>query len=618
MALKYFLEYYDLVGVFHKAEIDDPEYVGEPIKVNGYVELAAGSVNSPIESIRGTGLKLFLDASVNLTFQDLYSENERTFKVTYTRENIVEFVGFLNPEGLFENYVSDKWIITLICADGLSFLKNLSYINNETKESFSGKQREIDIIANCLKRTNLDLNIYTSIGISYTGQPSNTNVLTQTYLNSERFLKEDNQDTIMNCEEVLRSVIEKYNAVVIFYQGGWHIFRPIELFNFTARTFYGYDSNAEPLNPVTKEVDFTFNLGSQIDGFYPHWAETDQQKRIKNSIGAYRINLKYGLVRNILANPTLLNQGTGFQSPSDFEVFDWNVLNSLYIGFNSDNPGVGVAVTNAPSVVLVLESDPITVTQNELFQFSFTQKSLNETPGIPPFLENNRIGYRVKLTDGVTDYYLLDDGSWTTSVEAIDIGTVFIGFTTFTVQADTLPVSGEITVQLQDARDVGFVYVTLIDIRSVTEIVGENHSFEKTVNPSSKILPTKEIFNGDIPSDSYLGTIYQFDETTPTETWVRDGFTNPNPILRVMGEDTMSMFQNPSIEFKGGLYGFIPYMSRVLINNNEGVYIPIEYRYNTKTNTMQLKLREIFGVFSGISYEFNFDYGNVVDPTIQG
>lgn len=618
MALKYYLEFEDNLGVLHRAEIDEPNYAGEQIQVTGYVILQAGSVNSPIESIRGTGLKLILDASIDLTFQDLYSETDRYFKVTYIRDGITEFIGFLNPEGLFENYVSSQWTITLICADGLSFLKNLSYVDNETGASYTGKQSELEIISNCLRRTGLRRDIYTSIGISYTGQTPNTNVLSQTYLNAERFLKDDNQNTIMNCEEVLRSVIEKYNAVVTFFKGSWYIFRPIELFNFTARTFYGYDFTGAALNPTTVTIDLTFNIGSQIDGFYPHWSNGNQLKRNKNSIGAYRINYKYGLVSNILLNPTLLNQGEGFQSPSDFEVFDWTVLNSLYIGFNSENPGVGVAVTNTAGTVLVLESDALPVIQNELLQISFTQKSLNPTVGIPISLPNNRIGYRVRLSDGVTTYYLRGDGSWTTSIDSIDVDTIFAGFQTFIINMQATPIAGNIVVQLQDALNAGFVYITNIDIRTKENIVGENHSFEKTTNPSSKILNTKEIFVGDIPSQSFLGTIYQADETTPTETWLRDGFTTPNPILRVMGEDTMSMFQSPSIEFSGDIYGFIPYMSRVLINNNDGVYIPIEYAYNIKKNVIRLKLRQIFGFFSGISYEFSFDYGNVVNPTIRG
>jgi hypothetical protein len=181
-----------------------------------------------------------------------------------------------------------------------------------------------------------------------------------------------------------------------------------------------------------------------------------------------------------------------------------------------------------------------------------------------------------------------------------------------------LPIDGDLTVIIQDARDAGFVYITLIDIRSITNIQGENHTFEKAINPSTKIQPTKQVFTGDIASDAYLGTLYQSDSETPTLTWYRKGIEEEKPILRIMGEDTMGMFQNPSIEFQGDIFNFISYLSRITIDNQDGVYIPIEYNYNISTNTTKLKLRQIYGNLTEINYSFGYDYGNVVDPTIQG
>jgi hypothetical protein len=616
MALKYYLEYIDYESILHRAEIYDPDYNGLPIQVTGIVQIASGNVDSPIETIRGTGLKLFLDASIDLTFYDLYSSNDRFFKVTYTRDSLTQFVGFLNPEGLFENYVSDRWQLTLICADGLSFLKNLSYVDNDTNDAFKGKQSELDIITNCLKRTGLELNINTSIGISYTGQTYNTDVFSQTFLNAERFLKEDNQDTIMNCDEVLRSVLEKYNSIVIFRDGEWFILRPIELFNFTARDFYSYDYNGNFIE--NKTVDFTVTLGSQINGFYPHWANNNQQRKIKNAIGAYRINYKYGLVTNVLENPTLISDNGN--------LLNYTVLDPSLITYPTSEQGVNIF--GSSGTVIVAESDSFAVQSGDTIDCQFVQKSGNKAGNEPDFVFNNAIGYRVKLTDGVDTYYLRQsDGEWiisTSAINSIDIQTIFGGFTSVTVQSLEVPIQGDISVEIQDSKELGglFVYVSKIDIRatslSTSGIKGEVHTFEKTNNPSSKILPNKTIYNGDIESDLYEGTIYKSDQTTPTSTWTRDGFSEMNPILRIMGEDTMSMFQSTSIEFSGDIYGFIPYMSRIIIDQNDGIYIPIEYTYNISTNVTKLKLRQIYGFFSGISYEFEFDYGNVVEPTIRG
>ena len=615
MALKYYLEYTDLEKIEHRVEIDDPDYMGSQIQVNGYVSLQSGSVNSPIESFRGQGLKLYLEASIDLTFNDLYSENDRVFKVTYIRDSITQFVGFLNPEGLFEDYVSDKWMLTLICGDGLSFLKTLSYVDNITNELFRGKQSELEIITNCLKRTDLGLNINTSIGISYGGQTANTDVLSQTYLNSERFLKEDNQQTVMQCEEVLRSILEKYNAVIQFRNGEWFIYRPIELFNFSSRTFYKYNSNGTTLSPVTVDINLTTNLGSQIDEYYPHWVNSNQKKNTKNSIGAYRVNYKYGLVSNVLDNPTLLSD--------DGDLFNYTINEPTLVEFPVSERGI--RVKGSSGNVSVAVSDPVNISDQDSIQVTFVQKSGDPTANVPHYVKNNAISYRVALTDGSTTYYLQSDGSWTTTVINLTIDTVFIGYKTLVLKSGLVPITGTLTVDIRDSREEGSdssVEITLIDVRPTTTeeggVKGEVHTVQRIANPSSKILPNKEIFNGDVPTDLYEGTIYKADQTTPTTVWNRTGVVEESAILRIMAEDTLSMFQSPSIEFSGDIYGFIPCMSRILINNQPGIYIPIEYEYKTNINITSLKLRQIFGFLgSDIDYELTFDYGNVVEPTIR-
>ena len=66
---------------------------------------------------------------------------------------------------------------------------------------------------------------------------------------------------------------------------------------------------------------------------------------------------------------------------------------------------------------------------------------------------------------------------------------------------------------------------------------GEFHTFLRTTSTSSAIEKPKEVFNGDNPSEVFIGTIYKADESTPTSTWFRKGVVEDKPILEVMGED---------------------------------------------------------------------------------
>lgn len=628
MALKYWFEFPDVKAIVHKVEIYNDDFVGDSTQIYGSCSLTKAGTKDTLESIRGGGLQIDLEATTLLSFNDLYSENEREYSVKYTRNGTdLLFYGWVSPEGLIESFVNDEWIISLDCTDGLGFLTNLSYVENATGLQFVGKQSGLEIITNCLKRTNLQQNIYSSIDIYYVGMTTTENVLANTYFNANRFVKDDNAETYMNCDEVLRSVIEIFGACITQYKGDWYIYKPNELFNNSELTFFAYDYAGVALSTPTVTIDFAQGLGSQINNFYPHHVNKNQQLTIDSSIGAYRINYKYGKIQNILDNPTLLNQGSGFQDPSNFDVYDWNVLSPLYIGFNSNNPGVGVAVSNSSSTVIVLESDPfyVTTTADDTFIFSFTQKSLTPTLGVPIYLENNRIGYRVKLTNGFQTVYLQSDGTWVGSVASIDVGTRYIGFTNLTINANSIPFSGQITVQIQDALNSGFVYVSSIIINLNTNKKGENHTFQIIDKPSSKIKDVKTVFNGDDVSDFYIGTIYKADESTPTSQWKRLGYGRQVPILRIMGEERMKMYAKPLRVFSGDVYGYIDYLSVIAIDGiSNTLFMPIEYEYNAKTNITKLKLKQILNnllpdsTYLGIDYELTYDYGNVVEPTIVG
>ena len=628
MALKYWFEFTDVKAIVHKVEIYNDDFTGSSTQIYGSCALTKASTKDTLESIRGGGLQIDLEATTLLSFNDLYSENEREYSVKYTRNGTdLLFYGWVSPEGLIQSFVDDTWIISLDCTDGLGFLTNLSYVENATGLQFVGKQSGLEIITNCLKRTNLQQNIYSSIGIYYTGMTTTENVLANTHFNSSRFVKDDNAETYMNCDEVLRSVIEIFGACITQYKGDWYIYKPNELFDNSNLTFFAYDYTGVALATPTVTIDFAQGLGSQINNFYPHHVNKNQQLTIDSSIGAYRINYKYGKIVNILDNSTLLNQGTGFQDPSNFDVYDWNVLAPLYIGFDSNNPGVGVAVSNSSSTVIVLESDPLSATTSvdDTFSFSFTQKSLSQTTGVPIYLENNRISYRVKLTNGLETLYLQSDGTWLSSVASIDAGTRYIGFTNLTINANSIPFSGQITVQIQDALNSGFVYVSSIIINLNTNKKGENHTFQIIDKPSSKIKDVKTVFNGDDVSDFYIGTIYKSDEVTPTDQWKRLGYGRQVPIIRIMGEERMKMYGKPLRVFSGDVYGYIDYLSVIAIDGiSNTLFMPIEYEYNAKTNITKLKLKQILNnllpdsTYSGIDYELTYDYGNVVEPTIVG
>jgi hypothetical protein len=89
--------------------------------------------------------------------------------------------------------------------------------------------------------------------------------------------------------------------------------------------------------------------------------------------------------------------------------------------------------------------------------------------------------------------------------------------------------------------------------------------------------------------------------------------------LKIATQEELRISQRPTKIFEGSTYGQLPYLSVIEINGLDGVFMPIEYSYDTMVNTSKMKLLELFcPELSDLEYKFTYDFGNTVKPTIQG
>lgn len=629
MAVKYYFEFtsntvkpdntFDIIN--HKVEIINDNYTDEPILIYGSCSLTKASTKDTLEPIRGGGLKIDLEVTVNLNFTDLYSEEERTFYVRYYQNNVLHSLYWLDPEGLYQSYVQDKWVISLDCTDGLGFLNNLSYVDNVTKNRFTGKQSQLEVIVNCLKRTGFAQNIYTSCSIFHDGMSLTDNVFAETYVNTFRYVKDDNTTT-MQCNEVLRSVLELYNAVITQRDGGWYIYKPNELFDDSELSFFVYDSDGIALNPTKINVDFNVNIGSQIDNYYPFHVNSNQQITIDNSIGAYRINYKYGLTNSFYDNLELENVNG--------VIDEWTIVDATKLTFSTDNMGFILESRNfASSDVLILESESVSLLEGN--QIIHLGNLINiGADGVTK--TSSQFRGRVTLVGTSQTYYLKSNGVWSTdSSNYLTFQLTFNQVFSYEIQSNPLPIDGNVKMQLYQPRESSggstpTVYhqvneFTIVTIDELGDLKGEIHTFQRIANPSSKIANNTEVLNGDSESSLYSGTIYQGDKITPTTEWNRLNIRKV-ALIRLMGEDKMKMYGKPLQVFRGSLMGYVDYLSVININNITGKFTPIEWSYDCKNNITTIKNKEILnndlgGVnFNDVDYKITLDYGENENPTI--
>jgi hypothetical protein len=614
------LIYYLIYGNY-RLNIYKENYNGGSSEIFGTITINKSTVDSILEPIRGTGLNISLEANQSLTFDEFLLSDEFTYKTELLKNDYIIYEGYIKPDGVQQSFVADFWYINIESTDGLGALKDLSFVKPNGLQ-YTGKLSFYEIIEACLKRTRLTLDINTSIALEYNGY-TGTNILKDVYLNSSRFIKESNDVIIMDCNEVLTSVLNLLSAVITQQDGQWWIFRPNDL---QATGF------TEFINQTTDEVfNYNFNavLGSQINNFYPHHCGANQQIEVKGAISAYRLNYQYGFLGGIVANSTFIH------SPE--MVFNaWTTNPSLPTDFasiiNNPNDGLELSVKELNPVfpLNILTSDPITVFQDDVLNLIIKTSTIKN--GGTYDTGRVRFFFKISTSDG---YYLNQSNQWSTSNSNIFFEVdSFKNSERFYTNEITLPpiiADSEITILIicpvlfassfEDVTTtVKYSEIQIIDNQTNNKkIIGEFHTVTRLLPPSSITKENQKVFNGD--GDRILiGSIYKDDLTTLTTTWTRKNKFETLPLLGISAMDDLRIQSRPVKIFSGDIFGYMPYLSVIKIDGIVGIFMFTEWSYNLNTNIVSQKLMQFYNDdLADISYEVTPDYGNsTVKPTIKG
>jgi len=611
--LRYFFQYTNVVNDNFLCQIYKKNNLLPAIEISGKASLDKGSVKDHLDTIRGTGLSLELEATNLLTLEDLYSENEQDFTVKFYKNGNLIFYGFLKPDGVYQSFTRDMWIITIDCIDGLGALSNLSFVQSNGLH-FLGKMKAIDIVYYCLQRSGISLPINTAINVYYEGLTltDSLDILQKVKMNADRFVKIDN-NTIMSCEEVLKSILDVFCAVITQENGEWYIFKPNELYSSDYVVFKKYDINNNYTGNVN--VNFGKELGSQIDNYYPHHCNGNQKIQIKGGVSAFRLGYKYGFIKGLLENELLVHD-------TNLVFENWTLQPSLPSGLIINDPldlnGLKTKTQIATNDrIKILVSEPITLSLGNPFDFKVELTTQSR---------RTRFNFKIKIGG----YFLKDDGTWTTSDTMLTKNLISYNSITWTISALGVPVDGVLTVEIYDSfrfktAPPQSVAPTICEINKIEIIntidqegyVGEFHTVSRATKISSIVKENRTVYNGDNAGIVYLGAIFKEDGLTPTELWYRKDKFESFPLLRIAAEEELRISQKPLKIFSGSVFGYIPYLSIININNINAKFSPIEYSYDSKANITTLKLLELFSAeISDIIYKFTFDYGNTVKPTI--
>tara|TARA_R110002051_G_scaffold308116_1_gene379505 strand:- start:8035 stop:9873 length:1839 start_codon:yes stop_codon:yes gene_type:complete len=611
MALRYWLEYDNPKGDLFRCEISRDDYTGDPIQIGGSCILDYAEVDSHYTVIRGSGLQINIEANPSLKFTDLYSGDITNNKVVWYKNGQIKFTGFLDPEGIFQDYVSDAWVITLDAVDGLGLLEDLAYVDANGLP-YSGKQKDITFIVNCLRRTGILQNIQVSINTRYEGLAANLSPVANVYSNTERFYKDDGE-TISSCKDVLESVLGKYGAVICQSNGKWLIYCPSEMnINSQDRYIHEYSSTGAPLGSTSEYVFPVTTIGSQINGFELFHCNANQRIEIVPAAGAFKVNYKYGFLQNTLLNPNFDNDGVTLDG--------WDILQPSKVTLLEDRDPqpvfIDANIGTFQSDVLVNENT-ITISARDVVTVEIRAQSVGTTAV-------DGMSYSLRII-GDTETWYFDNGEWYNEVRKSRVFISTNEISTYKLETAPAPITGD--VQLVFLLDNLRLHGASLSFTNQLNLKGEFHTSYSNFRKSKRVIDTVEIDVGDNVNDVFTGALYKADQNTNTYLWNNTVEENGlAPILKHMSQRILASRTANLSKFSGSVKGeILPLrlyeIDKVLSAFSETqliTYLPISITYDSVNDVSDVTFLEIIPYIDGFitDYEYAIDYGETVKPTI--
>jgi hypothetical protein len=257
--------------------------------------------------IRGLECKLTLTSITDFSLQQFYTSDEREYRLEVLKAGKLKFKGFITPSDAQEEFIAPPYDLTLNANDGLAALKKVSY-PIPVGSTIDIKQNFVKILAYCLAKTNLDLDIITACNLYASGMANgiDDDPLWQAEVNPLRMNKDG---VIYNCYEALEAVCKLFGGFLVQDNGAWNFIRQSELSNAIIRR-RAYNSKG------------LFLFSQQYNNLRSASCESEDISildespiiRIGNAYKRAEVKLDFGNVPSIIYN-------------GDFELFDGQNFN---------------------------------------------------------------------------------------------------------------------------------------------------------------------------------------------------------------------------------------------------------------------------------------------------
>lgn len=598
---------------------------------------------SPIRSLE---LSLSFICNENFNLSELYTADERQFKVIVSRETSIVFIGWIVPDSCNEPFSAPPYDVTIRATDGIRALKKVTYpLPSGSKISL--RQKLIGVLSYCFNLTNLDLDIHTICNLyeSKMANGLNDDPLSQSACNPLRFVHDNG--FVYNIYEVLEALCTVFGAHIVQINGAWHFIRTSELSATYIRKrvyqYTGFFLRGEYVSPVRLaglNEDVIVLEGGEIS--------------IRNAYKRVEVNMDLGKMPSIIYN-------------GDFSIWDgsnfsyWTKFGGIQVGRQQNtvrgNGGVNIGVDDYSLLFLqkyneakYLQADPIDVEKGDKLKLSFNvgnTVSVTARFKMRLFLGEYTIGNFIIDNKLASDVFTWSQSLTTMSIDINNLGGRIDDYKV-DITLPEAPISGQIFIQLfgfsqlERVREVdhavglNFINYKLVESTVYTPVPIDNFGLAKsndkdskvtTTNPDSFYFVSSQMgFYSETPDkiETILGDYQELNSGRPrldptaatvrnlyaiytsdnsySKTWYEYGIGGtPAPINLMLAKTILKNYQRPSRlyqgEFKGSGMHYLNILNIIVPGStefSEKLFTFLSVDFDLKYNTANGNLAEIF------------------------
>ena len=367
---KYVHNYCNNEGVNCQVAVLEVDYIGPEIELlSAPVPFRKTYSNSsdfkfdPIRSSTGTAVFIF-SVGDEIDFEQFWTADEKKFQILHTINGLVDWLGFIIPNGFAYEFKGGVYEGKLTANDGLAKLADIPFAVNENLPYGTtdlvynnGFEFPFSLIATeILRKLELDLDTWIGVDVyertmTKTGNFREADPLSASFVNVKTYINDSTRKDIpywkdaqevMDCRTVLENLCHIFGAKVYQSKGSWRIKRVNVDADYgsgiTQRYWRKYNTASVYLGQEVVNEETFVNCATVTKAMIG----TDHLMSMDSVFSAFRINYEYTFVRDgdnpvsLLKNGSFTGTGIGglwfpsskYDAPREW--FRWRFRNDLF------------------------------------------------------------------------------------------------------------------------------------------------------------------------------------------------------------------------------------------------------------------------------------------------